>query len=123
MDLARSQTAKPTRADRADSTATPTLSAWGRLPEPGTERLSERLESATEGARLTRGLGRSYGDSSLPAAPGDKVVASRLADRILSFDDETGLLRAEAGLSLAELNRVFMPRGWFSPVTPGTKYV
>jgi decaprenylphospho-beta-D-ribofuranose 2-oxidase len=33
------------------------------------------------------------------------------------------VLRAEAGLSLVEINRIFMPRGWFSPVTPGTKYV
>ena len=33
------------------------------------------------------------------------------------------MLRAEAGLSLAELNRLFMPRGWFTPVTPGTKFV
>jgi FAD/FMN-containing dehydrogenase len=68
-------------------------------------------------------LGRSYGDSSLPAHALDKVVGTRLADRILSFDQQSGVLRAEAGLSLAELNRLFMPRGWFTPVTPGTKFV
>jgi FAD/FMN-containing dehydrogenase len=99
------------------------LSGWGRLGVPGRELLSEDLESATRGAVLSRGLGRSYGDSSLPASPGDRVVATRLANRILEFDPATGLLRAEAGLSLAELNRLFIPRGWFSPVTPGTKYV
>ena len=33
------------------------------------------------------------------------------------------MLRAEAGLSLDELNRLFLPRGWFAPVTPGTKFV
>ena len=101
----------------------PTLSGWGRLPAPGREVLSENLETASVGARLSRGLGRSYGDSSLPADAGDKVLATRLADRILSFDEETGVLRAEAGFSLVELNRLFMPRGFFSPVTPGTKYV
>jgi FAD/FMN-containing dehydrogenase len=99
------------------------LSGWGRLAVPGRELLSENLEVATVGAVLSRGLGRSYGDSSLPAQPDDKVVATRLANRILHFDTASGVLRAEAGLSLAELNRLFIPRGWFSPVTPGTKFV
>ncbi len=101
----------------------PELAGWGRLPRPGRELLSENLVAATEGATLSRGLGRSYGDSSLPADAADKVVGTRLADRILGFDEQSGVLRAEAGVSLAELNRLFMPRGWFTPVTPGTKFV
>ena len=100
-----------------------TLTGWGLLPEPGTELLSEHLEPATVGAALSRGLGRSYGDSSLPARATDKLVGTRLADRIVSFDPATGVMRAEAGLSLAEINRLFIPRGFFSPVTPGTKFV
>jgi decaprenylphospho-beta-D-ribofuranose 2-oxidase len=99
------------------------LVGWGGLPAPGSEVLSENLESATAGAVLCRGLGRSYGDSSLSARPTDKVVATRMANRILAFDPKTHVLRAEAGFSLAELNRLFLPRGWFAPVTPGTKYV
>ena len=99
------------------------LAGWGRLPVPGRETLAENLEQATAGAVLSRGLGRSYGDSSLPANPADKVVGTRLANRILGFDDASGVLRAEAGLSLAEMNRLFIPRGWFTPVTPGTKFV
>lgn len=109
----------------------PTVSGWGRLPVPGHELRSEDLEALTRGARLTRGLGRSYGDSSLPArggegAPGERVpevVATPLADRLLAFDEATGRLRAEAGLSLLALNRLLMPRGWFTPVSPGTQYV
>jgi decaprenylphospho-beta-D-ribofuranose 2-oxidase len=102
-----------------------TLSGWGGQRAPGREVLAEDLEAATAGAdvALCRGLGRSYGDSSLPAAAGDRVVGTRLADRILRFDPETGSLRAEAGLSLAQLNELFVPRGWFPPVTPGTKFV
>ena len=99
------------------------LSGWGRLFVKGREWVTEDLERATVGASLSRGLGRSYGDSSLPANPDDKVVATPLANRILAFDSATGGLRAEAGLSLAELNRLFVPRGFFSPVTPGTKFV
>lgn len=100
-----------------------TLAGWGRLPEPGTEVLDEDLERLTEGAALSRGLGRSYGDSSLPASAADKVANTRLANRILSFDPSTGVMRAEAGLSLANLIRLMCPRGWFPPVVPGTKYV
>ncbi|MFI5301783.1 MAG: FAD-binding oxidoreductase [Polyangiales bacterium] len=99
------------------------LEGWGRQRAPGRELLGENLPALTRGAVLSRGLGRSYGDSSLPASAEDKVVGTRMANRILAFDAETGVLRAEAGMSLVELNRLFMPRGWFSPVTPGTKYV
>jgi decaprenylphospho-beta-D-ribofuranose 2-oxidase len=101
----------------------PTLSGWGRVPAPGRELVSERLEPLSKNAVLSRGLGRSYGDSSLPARFEDKVVSSRLASRILSLDRQAGVVRAEAGLSLAELNRIVVPHGWFSPVTPGTKFV
>jgi FAD/FMN-containing dehydrogenase len=101
----------------------PMLSGWGRIPRPGREHFSEDLRALTENAVLSRGLGRSYGDSSLPP-PGRLDVASTiLADRILSFDEQTGWLRAEAGLSLRELNRLFLPRNWFPPVSPGTQYV
>jgi FAD/FMN-containing dehydrogenase len=103
--------------------AGPTLSGWGRLPVPGRECLDEDLGAITRGAVLTRGLGRSYGDSSLPARPEDRVVGSRLANRILAFDPASGRIRVEAGVCLADLNRLFMPRGFFTPVTPGTKYV
>ena len=35
----------------------------------------------------------------------------------------SGRLRTEAGFTLAQLNRTFLPRGWFVPVSPGTQYV
>lgn len=100
----------------------PTLAGWGRLFAPGREIRTEDL-SQVEGMPLFRGLGRSYGDSALPASSRPYVVSTVLADRILKFDAASGLLRAEAGLSLAELNRTFLPRGWFIPVTPGTQFV
>jgi decaprenylphospho-beta-D-ribofuranose 2-oxidase len=100
-----------------------TLSGWGRIPVPGSERLSEDLERITEGAVLSRGLGRSYGDSSLPSGGHLAVAGTVLADRILSFDPTTGTLRAEAGFSLLELNRIFWPRGFCAPVAPGTQFI
>jgi FAD/FMN-containing dehydrogenase len=100
------------------------ISGWGRLPVAvGLEDTPEDLEAASAGAQLARGLGRSYGDASLPATASDRVVCTRRADRILHFDPETGVLRAESGLSLWELHRIFGPRGFASPVLTGTAYV
>ncbi|HEY7820852.1 MAG TPA: FAD-binding oxidoreductase, partial [Vicinamibacteria bacterium] len=101
----------------------PHLSGWGRISVPAREVLSEDLRKLTENAVLSRGLGRSYGDSSLPPPGCFEVASTVLADRILAFDESTGCLRAEAGLSLREMLRVFLKRRWFPPVSPGTQFV
>jgi FAD/FMN-containing dehydrogenase len=72
---------------------------------------------------LPRGLGRAYGDAAVPSSADAVVIDTTRADRILAFDPASGLLTCEAGLSLADLLRVFVPRGFFPPVTPGTKFV
>jgi decaprenylphospho-beta-D-ribofuranose 2-oxidase len=101
-----------------------TFSGWGRYPTAeGLGLKSENLPAITKNASLSRGLGRSYGDCSLPVDDAHVVAETTLADRLLQFDPSTGVVRAEAGLSLKELNRVFMRRGWFTPVTPGTQLV
>jgi decaprenylphospho-beta-D-ribofuranose 2-oxidase len=99
------------------------LSGWGRTFVPGREVRSENLPAVTRNAVLTRGLGRSYGDASLPPPHTLELAGSTLADRILGFDADTGVLRAEAGLVLSDMNRLFLPRGFFTPVTPGTRFV
>lgn len=101
----------------------PLLSGWGRIAAPGREVLSEDLAAVARSRPLTRGLGRSYGDSSLPPPGHLEVAGSGLADRILAFDKDNGLLRAEAGFSLAELIRLFLPRGFWCPSSPGTQFV
>lgn len=101
----------------------PTLSGWGRVAVPGREVRSEDLEALTRDAVLCRGLGRSYGDSSLPPPSHPVVATTTLADRLLSFDHATATLRAEAGLSLREINRLFLPRGFYGPITPGTQTI
>ena len=99
------------------------LRGWGGTAVAGRERRSEDLVALTEGAVLSRGLGRSYGDSSLPPPSQPRAVNTTLADRILAFDPTTLILRAEAGLSVLELNRLFLPRRFFLPVSPGTQFV
>ena len=77
----------------------------------------------THDVPLTRGLGRAYGDAALPAAGDLRVAGSVLADRIISFDERNGELTAEAGFPLEQLYAVFLPRGFFTPVSPGTRFV
>ena len=101
----------------------PQLAGWGRVFGPGRAMVSDDLLRASASATLLRGLGRSYGDSALPAPGTLDVVATPLADRILAWDPLTRVLRAEAGLSLYTLNRLLHPRGFFIPVTPGTQFV
>ena len=115
---------KPVSGRRRSLLPGQTLSGWGRYPVvPGAEVRGEDLEAITRDVPLTRGLGRAYGDAALPASGDAFVAGSVLADRILHFDETTGDMTAEAGLSLDRLYRTYLPRGWFTPVTPGTRFV
>ncbi len=53
---------------------------------------------------------------------GQVIDCTRL-DRMLAFDEEGGALTAEGGVTLKRIVEAFLPRGWFLPVTPGTRYV
>jgi decaprenylphospho-beta-D-ribofuranose 2-oxidase len=100
------------------------LTGWGRVPVvDGQEIRSEHLTEITANVPLTRGLGRAYGDAALPVSTDRVVAGSTLADRILAFEPATGVLHAEAGFSLDQLYRVLLPRGWYTPVSPGTRFV
>jgi len=104
------------------------MHGWGRYPEIDAEVLMPSTvgtlqysccDAMVSGLVIPRGLGRSYGDSSL----GKSMVSMLRLQHMLSFDDERGLLHCQAGLSLGDILEVFVPRGWFLPVTPGTKHV
>lgn len=70
---------------------------------------------------LAFGNGRSYGDCCLNE--GGLILYTRGLDRIIEFDFEKGLLRCEAGITFDELLPIIVPRGWFFPVTPGTRFI
>jgi decaprenylphospho-beta-D-ribofuranose 2-oxidase len=70
---------------------------------------------------VARGLARSYGDAAQNA--GGHVLDMTAADRVLDVDPATGEIEVEAGISLDRLMTLFVPQGWFVPVTPGTRYV
>lgn len=90
--------------------------------EPTSER-DIRKVMQENGPIVSRGLGRSYGDPALPASPGGRVLSGLGMGKMIAFDGSTGVLVAESGVSLAEIIEVFLPRGWFLPTTPGTKFV
>ena len=101
------------------------LSGWGRFPVRDCTVSAPRdraalAERVAAGRAIARGNGRAYGDSALSEV---NTVDMRRFDRMLAFDPETGQLVAEAGVLLADIIRAFLPRGWFPPVTPGTKFV
>lgn len=109
------------------------LSGWGRFPaaectvvRPRSEReLVDALANApdmTSGATsaIARGMGRAYGDSALNPRATISMTAFR---HMLSFDPDSGVLVAEAGVTFGDVIGVFLPRGWFPAVTPGTKFV
>lgn len=73
------------------------------------------------GPVLPYAYGRSYGDSCLNA--GGTLIDVRGLDRLIAFGPESGVLRCEAGVNFAQLLPVIVPRGWFLPVSPGTKFV
>ncbi len=101
--------------------------SWGRYPKLDCH--VEPLFWTDEFPRGTRlppevlavGMGRSYGDVCLLER--GTLLSTRGMDRLLHFDAATGLLRCESGTTLAQILEFCVPRGWFLPVTPGTKYV
>jgi FAD/FMN-containing dehydrogenase len=65
--------------------------------------------------------GRSYGDSCLN--DGGALLDVAGLDRLIALDSDRGLLRCEPGVTLAQVLALIVPRGWFLPVVPGTRWV
>lgn len=101
--------------------------SWGRIPVAThnplfVERDMSSFQCVPDNHLvLPYGLGRSYGDSCLNHQ--NTILVTGKLNNFLSFDKETGILTCESGVTLEEIIRVFLPRGWFLPVTPGTRHV
>lgn len=106
------------------------LYSWGRFPRRPQrghgcvwlDELPAQMDRVIGAHRssLPYGNGRSYGDSCL--ATSDEVLHMRSLDRLIEADWTTGVIKAEAGITLAEVLAVAIPQGWFLPVTPGTQF-
>ena len=99
------------------------LSGWGLVPASTTsivsiEALSDHWMLPKRETAIARGLGRGYGDCAVNGI-GITVLTSRSGGLIL----EDGILDVSAGVSIDEVLRHCVPKGYFIPVTPGTKFV
>ncbi len=106
------------------------IHSWGRLPSTQSHRIRRFWadepfpnlpDLVAPWGVLPFGLGRSYGDSCL----NDRGAILDVSGMNLfhSFDSKSGLLRCDSGMSLDQILQCFVQRGWFLPVTPGTKFV
>jgi decaprenylphospho-beta-D-ribofuranose 2-oxidase len=98
---------------------------WGNYPVVETEERSFSFAAQLADTLLqsdgliARGNGRCYGDASLEK----NTVSTLRYDKILSFDTTNGIFECQSGLTLDKILEVIVPKGWFLPVTPGTKFI
>ncbi len=106
------------------------LTGWGRTaPTVSTlvratadELASGGLDAVVDGrGAIARGLGRCYGDSAQNG--GGAVIELQPGSDPIRVDTENGIAHVDAGVSLDTLLREIVPKGWFVPVTPGTRFV
>lgn len=111
------------------------LTGWGRTAATVAE-VADRPDVATirdaladpglvgRGA-IARGLGRSYG---APAQNAGGLVLAMADDGpealgAIELDERAARVTVPAGVSIDALLRYLVPKGWFVPVTPGTRHV
>ena len=105
------------------------IESWGRIVrEP--QRVAKPLfrddlpglaKASADSSLLAVGLLRSYGDTPLNSA--GRILDMTGLGRFIAFDDDRGIVRADAGLSLSDLLRFIVPKGWFTATSPGTRFV
>lgn len=104
------------------------VSSWGRIYRGSVEVKDARSGTSPlsilnnySGEILPTGLQRSYGDVSMNR--GGIHLDMTGYSRFIQFNDATGLLTVEAGVTIREVQSIFSSRGWMMPVTPGTEFV
>ena len=98
---------------------------WGRNIHIIPKRLSpknynELKEIINKKSFIVHGNQRSYGDVCLNK---NLMVSMANFNQIKYFDEKKGIIEVESGMLLRNLLPIIIKKGWFMPVTPGTKYV
>lgn len=102
-----------------------TVTNWGNYPAIEADvtetRSHESIRQTVQNHEhlIARGNGRCYGDSSL----GKNIFSTLKLNRFLAFDTDKGVIECESGVLLSEVLDVIIPKGFFLPVTPGTKFI
>lgn len=101
------------------------ISNWGNYPLVNSTilnlRSKQELSSVIKSKFdfIARGNGGCYGDSSLSS----NIISTLKFNKIIAFDTTTGIISCQSGITFDSLIEFIIPKGWFLPVTPGTKYI
>ena len=101
------------------------LASWGKFPLIQSEVTLLSYPNQLQNELFKKkqfipfGNGRSYGDSALSS----NIIYCKSYNYFLGFDEQSGLLHVQAGVELSDIIEVFVPKGWFLKITPGTKYI
>jgi len=101
------------------------IANWGNYPVVESDEKSfafdQQLQQLfqSEHQFIARGNGRCYGDASLAAV----TISTLKYDNVLSFDTINGIFECQSGITLDQVLEIIVPKGWFLPVTPGTKFI
>lgn len=102
------------------------ISGWGNYPRADARLVEARVPSdvairvAAEKQIIARGAGRAYGDAAIGC---DATLSMTRLNRMIEFDADKSSLNVEAGVTLSDVLDVVVPRGFFPPVVPGTRFV
>jgi FAD/FMN-containing dehydrogenase len=101
------------------------IANWGNYPAMEADEHSfvfdDQLKQLlqTGGSFIARGNGRCYGDASLA----ENTLSTLKYDKVLSFDAKAGVFECQSGITLDQVLTIIVTKGWFLPVTPGTKFI
>jgi decaprenylphospho-beta-D-ribofuranose 2-oxidase len=100
-----------------------TITNWNNYPVVEASEVSfdfqKDLAVKLAHSSIPHGNGRCYGDASLYS----DVVSTLRFDKVLAFNEQHGIITCQSGVLLSDLLQIIVPRGWFLPVTPGTKFI
>lgn len=101
------------------------LANWGNYPVISCDETTfsqvDQIEEliSSHSSIIARGNGRCYGDASLAT----NSVSTLKFDKVLQFDPVNGIFECQSGITLDQILQIIVPKGWFLPVTPGTKFI
>ena len=101
------------------------IKSWGNYPLNNSNNLNfgneEDLKTIIDNNNqlIPFGNGRSYGDSALSK----NIINIKPHNYFLSFEESDGILHVQSGVLLSEIINIFVPKGWFLKITPGTKLI
>jgi FAD/FMN-containing dehydrogenase len=99
--------------------------SWGKYPKVSHREIQTPFWSShinlNQPSLLAQGQARSYADACLNQD--GTLIKTQYLNRALSLDTDAGLITAEAGMTLDEILKIIVPKGFFIPVSPGTKFV